>query len=414
MNETTIAPESVTADAPQETVSERPARRPRVALEPLESGLASRYYTDPAVADLEQQRIFDRTWQLVGHITDLPNPGSRIVGMIGRKEVVVVRTEDGDIRAHLNTCRHRGTRLVAGPGEEKALRCPYHGWTYHLDGSLVGAPENRTIPCLDKAKLSLFAARAEVFCGLIFVNLDSSAAPLAPQLEGIRPLLERYLGGDMEPFGEARIHINNSDHTQDSNWKVAVDNYLEGYHVPVAHPGLMRLLDYKRYSVETTDTYVTYDAPLREKASDNWAERLYQRLVRPMPGLDEDDHRVFRYIAIYPNTVIDLYPDHVLLWKMNPAGVDRVDVPGTYLRRKDCDTRTRVAQKLNLYISQITNHEDEDLVQRMQIGLGNTDFEPGPLSMREKGVAWFAGRIRADLADGLDHPDAGLPKERDR
>src|SRR6201991_2185470 len=371
--------------------------RPRVELQPLEPGLPSGYYTDPRVADVEQRRIFDRTWQLVGHVTDLPNPGSRIVGSIGSKEGGVVRAEDGSIRAHLNTCRHRGTRLVSGPGEEKALRCPYHGWTYHLDGTLVGAPENRTIPCLDKSKLSLFAARAEVFCGLIFVNLDPAAEPLAPQLEGVRPLLERYLGGEMEAFGDGRIHVNQPEHKQQSNWKVGVDNYLEGYHVPVAHPSLMRLLDYKQYSVQTTDAYVVYDAPLREKASDNWAERCYQRYVRPMPGLIDEDQRIFRYIAIYPNTVIDLYSDHVLLWKMNPHGVDRVDVPGTYLRRKDLDLRTRIAQKLNLYVSRITTHEDEDLVQRMQIGLGNTDFQPGPLSLRERGVAWFAGRIRVDL-----------------
>ncbi len=382
--------------------AERPtSRRPRRELAPLEPGLSSRYYTDPRVAELEQRLIFDRTWQLVGHVTDLPNPGSRIVGTAGRKEVVVVRTEDGDIRAHLNTCRHRGTRLVSGPGEEKALRCPYHGWTYHLDGTLVGAPENRTIPCLDKSKLSLFGVRTEIVCGLIFVNLDRDAEPLGPQLEGVRPLLERYLGGEMEPFDTHRIHLDNPESTQKSNWKVAVDNYLEGYHVPVAHPGLMRLLDYKRYSVDAGACYVVYDAPLRDKPSDNWAERFYQRLVRPMPGLDESagDHRIFRYIAIYPNTVIDLYPDHVLIWKMTPRGVDEVNVPGTYLRRTDCDLRTRVAQRLNLYVSKITTHEDEDLVQRMQIGLGNTDFAPGPLSLREKGVAWFAARIRSDLGD---------------
>jgi Rieske 2Fe-2S family protein len=112
MNETSVKAAATT----------RP-RRPRVELEPLEPGLDSRYYTDPRVTDFEQQRIFDRTWQLVGHVTDLPHPGSRIVGSVGRREVVVVRTEDGGIRAHLNTCRHRGTRLVAGPGEEKALRC---------------------------------------------------------------------------------------------------------------------------------------------------------------------------------------------------------------------------------------------------------------------------------------------------
>ena len=119
-----------------------------------------------------------------------------------------------------------------------------------------------------------------------------------------------------------------------------------------------------------------------------------------MPGLVEEDERVFRYVAIYPNTVIDLYPDHVLIWKMNPLTRRHAPAcPGTYLRRKNCDPRTRVAQRLNLYISQITTHEDEDLVGRMQLGLANTDFTPGPLSLREKGVAWFAGRIRGDLGD---------------
>ena len=393
MNQTALTEESV---AP---------RSPRVQLEPLEPGLPSRYYTDPDVMDLEQERIFDRTWQLVGHVTDLPGTGSRIVGQLGRTEVVVVRTEEGELRAHLNNCRHRGTRLVSEPGADKALRCPYHGWTYHLDGQLVGAPEGRTIPCLDKSKLSLFGAKVEEFCGLVFVNLDLDAAPLAPQLAGLRPLLERYLGGDMEPFAKYRIHADKATDAQPSNWKVAVDNYLEGYHVPVAHPGLMRLLDYKRYNVETNGLYAEYDAPLRDKPSDNWAERLYQRVVRPMPGLSREDERVFRYIAIYPNTVIDLYPDHVLIWKMNPLTVESTGVPGTYLRRKSCDARTKLAQKLNLYISQITTREDEELVGRMQQGLSNTDFTPGPLSLREKGVAWFAGRIRADLGDlsELDH-----------
>ena len=112
--------------------------------------------------------------------------------------------------------------------------------------------------------------------------------------------------------------------------------------MPVAHPGLMRLLDYKKYTRRRpSGIYALYEAPLRDKPSDNWSERMYQRLVRPMPGLLPEDERVFRYVAIYPNTVIDLYPDHVLIWKMNPAGVDRTGVPGAYLRRTDGDARTR-------------------------------------------------------------------------
>ena len=163
--------------------------------------------------------------------------------------------------------------------------------------------------------------------------------------------------------------------------------------MPVAHPGLMRLLDYKRYNVETDGIYAVYDAPLRDKPSDNWAERLYQRLVRPMPGLLPEDERVFRYIAIYPNTVIDLYPDHVLIWKMNPHGVDTHRRPGTYLRRKNCDLRTRLAQWLNLY-DQPDHHPRGRGPGRPDAASAsaNTDFTPGPLSLREKGVAWFAGR----------------------
>jgi len=387
---------------------------PKVDLEPLLPGLPSRYYTDARVADLEQERIFNRTWQLVGHVIDLPSEGSRFVASLGRTEVVVVRSKSDEVLAHINTCRHRGTRLVSEPGEAKAFRCPYHGWTYHLDGQLVGAPEGRTIPCLDKTKLSLFSAKVEIVSGLIFVNLDLDAEPLAPQLEGIRPLLDRYLGGEMEAFGKHRLHRDDLSEVQASNWKIGVDNYLEGYHVPVAHPGLMRLLDYKRYTVATAHAYAVYDAPLRDKPSDNWAERLYQRLVRPMPGLAAEDERVFRYIAIYPNTVIDLYPDHVLLWRLTPHGVDRVGVPGTYLRRNDCDIRTRIAQRLNLYLSEITTHEDEQLVGWMQRGVGNFEgrddcFTPGPLSLREKAVAWFADRVRADLGDLTD-----LEKELDR
>jgi choline monooxygenase len=381
------------------TTVRRPARRPRVELEPLTPGLHSRYYTDPDVLALEQERIFARTWQVVAHESDVPHPGSRVIGQVGTTEVIVVRTETGEIRGHVNTCRHRGTRLVAEPGEEKALRCPYHGWTYHLDGELVGAPEGRSIPCLDTSRLGLFPVRTEVVCGLVFANPDPGAEPLAPQLEGVRPLLERYLSGPLEQFSGYRLHRDDPKDEQAANWKVVVDNYLEGYHVPVAHPGLMRLLDYKKYGVTTDGLCAVYEAPLREKPSDNWSERMYQRLVRPMPGLLPEDERVFRYVAIYPNTVIDLYPDHVLVWKMNPHGVDRTGVPGAYLRRTDIDARTRAAQWLNLRISQVTTHEDEDLVGRMQRGLGNGDFTPGPLSLREAGVAWFAGRVRADLGE---------------
>ncbi|MEU3189699.1 aromatic ring-hydroxylating dioxygenase subunit alpha [Streptomyces sp. NPDC006992] len=363
------------------------------------AALAARYYTDPGVAEAESRHIFAKSWQLVCHESDLPGPGARLTATAAGREVLVVRTEDGSLAAHLNVCRHRGTRLVSAPEPDgKAIRCPYHGWTYKLDGRLVGAPEARQIPCLDKPKLGLFPVRVESFLGFVFVNHDPDAVPLAEQCAGLAEAVGRYAGTDLVPVGRDRIHDLDGAEVQHANWKVAVDNYLEGYHVPVAHPGLMRLLDYQGYTCETDGPYALFASPLRDKPSSNWPERLYQRLATPMPGLTEADRRIWRYAVIYPNTLIDFYPDLVIAWTAIPTGVDRVAVPGAFYTRAGTSLRTRIARRLNIHIGWITNDEDAELVARVQKGLTTPGFEPGPLSRRESAVGWFADRIRADLA----------------
>ena len=226
----------------------------------------------------------------------------------------MVRDNDGELHAFRNVCRHRGSRLLSGSGEcGKAIRCRYHGWTYRFDGQLIGVPEGRQIPGLDKSQLGLFPARVEVFWGLVFVNLDMDATPLA-ELAGDLP--ERFAR-----FGLERLKPRaEKPSSQPANWKIVVDNYLEGYHVPIAHPGLMRLLDYKNYDVELHENWALFEPPLRDKPSGNLMERAYQRMVEPMPGLTEADRRVWRYIFIYPNTTIDLYPDQVGIWRIRPEG----------------------------------------------------------------------------------------------
>lgn len=253
-----------------------------------------------------------------------------------------------------------------------------------------------------QARLGLFPARVESFLGFVFVNLDLDAVPLAEQCAGLAEAVGHYAGADLVPVGRDRIHDLAGAEVQDANWKVAVDNYLEGYHVPVAHPGLMRLLDYQGYSCEIEESYVLFTSPLRDKPSSNWAERLYQRIAAPMPGLGEADRRVWRYAVIYPNTLIDFYPDHVLAWTAIPTATERVAVPGGFYTRRGTSLRTRLARRLNIHIGWITNDEDAELVARVQQGLSTPGFEPGPLSRRESAVGWFAERIRADLdaADG--------------
>jgi choline monooxygenase len=355
--------------------------------------LPTRLYRDPEVLEAEQRRIFARTWQFVGHESQLPEPGGYMTTSAGVEPVLVIRDDEGTLRAFRNVCRHRGSRLLSGSGEcGKAIRCRYHGWTYKFDGRLIGVPEGRAIAGLDKSKLGLFGARVEVLCGLVFVNLDADATPLAEQVAGLPERLDRYGLDRLKPKPE-------NASSQPANWKIVVDNYLEGYHVPIAHPGLMRLLDYKRYEVELHDGFVWFDAHLRDKPSGNLMERAYQRLVEPMPGLGEEDRRVWHYVFIYPNTTIDLYPDQVGIWRIDPDGHLRTADTNLTLLPERAGLRTRAVQYANRKVNQLVSDEDVDLVANQQAGLESRGFEAGPLSQREAALGWFADRIRADMGE---------------
>jgi choline monooxygenase len=358
--------------------------------------LAPRLYRDPDVLEAEREFVLERSWQLAGHISKVAEPGSYVTTAAGTQPVLVVRGKDGELRAFRNTCRHRGSKVLSGSGQcGKAIRCRYHGWTYRHDGSLIGMPEVRSFGDIDKSALGLLPAKVDEFCGLVFVNLDLDAVPISEQLGELEEHLAPYRIPSLVPFQEieGRQHVN---------WKIVIDNYLEGYHVPIAHPGLMRLLDYKRYEVDVRDSYVWFEAPLRDKPAGTHAERLYRRLVRPMPGLEPDDVRVWRYVFIYPNTAIDLYPDQVMTWQIKPDGVRRtVDVFAAY-RTPRPGGRTRLVQRLNAKLNQLVHDEDVDLVENVQAGLETRGFAPGPLSAREAAVGWFADRIRADLAEPVE------------
>jgi choline monooxygenase len=363
---------------------------------PLGPALEPNLYLEPEIVRLEKEAIFERTWQLAGHVSDLREPGSYLTTDVVDQPVLVVRDHDGAIRAFRNVCRHRGSRLLSGSGQcGKAIRCLYHGWTYKLDGRLIGVPEGREIDGLDKSRLGLHQVRAEVFCGLIFINLDPGAAPLGERLGGLAERLERYDLPRLERFGRG-------GDVQPANWKVVVENYIEGYHIPIAHPSLMRLLDYQRYDVEVHDDWVWFEAPMRDKPSDNRLERAYQRLVRPAPGLGPEDRRVWRFVLIYPNTTIDLYPDQVNTWRLWPDGADVTrDEWGTF-RQPDAPASSRVVQRINNVLNTTVLKEDVDLVDNVQRGIRSRGDHPGPLSRREAAVAWFADRIRADLERAVE------------
>ncbi len=237
-------------------------------------------------------------------------------------------------------------------------------------------------------------ARVEEVFGLIFVNLRLDAEPLAELLGELPERLARYRIPELVPFAPHHGH-------QPVNWKIIADNYLEGYHVPIAHPGLMRLYDCQRYGVEIHDNWVWFEAPLRDEPQGSRMERAYRRFVRPMPGLEESDRDVWRYLFIYPNTAIDLYPDQVMTWQINPDGPQRSRDVFMGYRAANPGLRTRAVQRLNQKLNRLVHNEDVDLVSNVQTGIETRGYLPGPLSGREAAVGWFADRIRADLAGAV-------------
>ena len=215
---------------------------------PFHASGSARLYRDPEVLELEQERIFARTWQFVGHVAQLPEPGGYLTAQAGLEPVLVVRDADGELHAFRNVCRHRGSRLLSGSGEcGKAIRCRYHGWTYRFDGQLIGVPEGRRSPPRQVAARALPRARG----GLLGPGLreprhgrHAAGRPGRRPARALRALRAGTAGASRPTTAR-----------QPANWKIVVDNYLEGYHVPIAHPGLMRLLDYKHYGVELHENW---------------------------------------------------------------------------------------------------------------------------------------------------------------
>src|SRR5947208_2701940 len=239
--------------------------------------LASRFYTDPAILEVEKPRIFQRTWQLVGTLHQpcgevngikrtISDPESFFTVDVVGEPVIVVRDKQGTLRAFSNVCRHRAGPIALGSGCHHVLRCQYHGWTYTLDGRLIGTPDVDGVEFFDRSTMGMVPLRCETWGQFLFVNFDLHAEPLSAYLGKIPEQARGFQFAGLQ-LAERRDYVINC------NWKVYVDNYLEGYHIPIAHPGLMREIDYSQYRTETFRYYSQQFAPIRATKKDA-AERI--------------------------------------------------------------------------------------------------------------------------------------------
>ena len=222
------------------------------------------WYTDEAVLRLEQERVFQRAWQYAGRADQVAEPGSFFAYGAGEIPVVVVRDREGSLNAFLNVCRHRGSLIVEGEGRRESLQCPYHAWTYGLDGSLRAAPRSDREPGFDRSELGLCRVAVGTWGPFVFVNPDPAAAPLEEWL-GKLPTLLAEGGIDVD----ALVFHHRSEGSYEANWKLCCENYLECYHCQVAHPGFSKVIDVSpdAYQLEESRTFSSQFAPVRENAA---------------------------------------------------------------------------------------------------------------------------------------------------
>jgi len=346
-------------------------------------------YSDPEFHAVEIERIFRPSWQVVCHDSDIPNAGDwHSIDYIG-ESVIVVRGADRVVRAFTNVCRHRGSRLVDGAaGCAKKLVCPYHAWTYDLGGRLTGVPDSASYPTLDKGKAGLVPVDIESWRGFWFVRLADDGGPsvatmMAPYEAQIAPYRFEELGA----LGRVTLR------PRDVNWKNVGDNYSDGLHIPVAHPGLTRLFG-KSYGVEAEDNVDRMWGDLIDRPSVNWSERMYQRLLPPVPHLPEANQRHWLYFKLWPNVAFDIYPDQVDFMQWLPVSPTSCLIREISYVLPDERREMKAARYLNWRINRQVNVEDTALINRVQQGMASQSFTMGPLSDKEVCLNHFCARMR--------------------
>lgn len=368
-------------------------------------GLPAWTYLSPELLELEYERVILPSWQFVCHLNQLREPGDYATLELMHDPVLVIRDREGELRGFHNVCRHRGTRLLDAAGSCRGGRiaCPYHGWSYGLDGRLLGVPAERTFPGLDKAALSLKPIELEVLEGLVFIRVIGGGPSLREIWGDFAELLRPYRVAEMVPAGPVSI-----EHWS-GNWKVAVDNNLENYHIPVGHPGYHRMLDNQMGGFMNAHGLAGSRSVLKQRPSENWVERMYQKLTpQALSGVvDEETARSWLFFSMPPSTGINLYPDSMDVFQMLPLGPETCLVRYAVLARPGETRPMRLLRYLNQRINRQVSAEDRWLSQRVQSAIASRGYEPGPLSTYEGALVDFHDRLRAICpVVGSDQPPA--------
>ena len=354
---------------------------------PLEraSTIPAAWYTDPRIEALERTSVWSRSWQQVARAAQLAEPGAFVTAEVAGEPVLVVRGADGELRGFFNVCRHHAAAVMTAPcGKVDRLRCPYHGWTYDLAGRLRGVPEFEGVADFDRGQTGLVPLAVATWEGLVFVHLDPDPVPL-----------ERWLGelvGQVAPLGlGAMAFCERREYTLACNWKVFVDNYLDGgYHVPHLHQSLNSVLRYTDYTIESFERFCLQSSPIESEGADEATAQ-----VRKGRAL---------YYWIYPNLMLNWYPGHLDTNLVIPLAVDRTKVVFEFFF-DDVGPARAEDNRRSIAVSERIQDEDVAICESVQRGLGSRAYRAGRLSVRrEAGENLFHKLLARDLRSGLSVP----------
>jgi phenylpropionate dioxygenase-like ring-hydroxylating dioxygenase large terminal subunit len=354
-------------------------------------GLAPWTYFNRELFEIEQEELFRRHWQVACHISDVPEPGDWSSFDIVGERAIIVRGKDGIVRAFHNVCRHRGSRVVAGEtGHCKtAMVCPFHGWSFNLDGTLRAVPKAKTFPKLDPVAHGLVPLEHEIWNGFVFVRFKPGPQPsVAELLSRHEAEAQAYRLAELTPFAPPTKEVI------DANWKAVRDVDNEGYHVPIAHPALHDLYGPQYRDQRARDGVSRSEGRINGVSPRFWSVRNYVKL-RPQPThLPDESRGRWVYLGIFPNLVIMLYPELVGFYQEVPLSVGKTIQRMSYYASPQMSREARAARYLAHRIDRMTGAEDVQLIKWSCEAMQSSGFSGLILSDLEAGVRDYHDMLR--------------------
>jgi len=348
----------------------------------LSHSLRAEAYTDPRWAEADARAIFARTWQWICHVEKLRTPGSYVSATVAGMPVAVVCNRDGGLRAFYNVCKHRAHELLSGSGTTRNIVCPYHAWTYGLDGQLKAARRADKMEAFDKTQVCLDQVQVEEFGGMVYVNLDATAPPLGRQAGDLAEEIARWA-----PDVAELTHAKRLSYDVASNWKNVIDNFLECYHCHIAHKEFVQLVDMNTYEVKTHGIWSSHFAEAGK----------HENAAYDVSGASVTEHAVW---WLWPNTCLLRYPGrgNFMVFQVLPAGPERTLETWDFFLET---THLQPAEQESVsYIDGVLQKQDIDIVESVQRGMrtpafdqGRIVYDPEGTGLSEHGVHHFHGLV---------------------